>query len=55
MTRLSGLIMIDWLLSILRPKISDKWYGSITIRFENGRIVHLEEKRSYKPPKLKEA
>ena len=44
--------MLDWLIPILKSKVKDKsWFGSVTIRIEAGKIVHLEEKRSLKPPK----
>lgn len=46
--------MLKWLLDLIAPKLTDKqWFGSVIIKIEAGRIVHLEERRAYRPPREK--
>ena len=42
--------MINWILKILDNAVSDKFFGSITINFQSGKVVNCEVKQSHKPP-----
>ena len=39
---------METLINILKKLIIDKFYGKITITFENGKIVHVEKRESIK-------
>lgn len=39
-----------WLFNEIKKRISSKFYGQLTIKFEAGRIVHLEARESIRPP-----
>lgn len=44
--------MIKQILDILKKRIGDKlFYGSITFKFQAGKIVQIKEERSYQPVK----
>jgi hypothetical protein len=42
--------MINWLLKLLDKRSEDEFYGSVTIYFQNGKITHVDEKTTHKPP-----
>lgn len=39
-----------WLSSILASAQSRNWYGTITVKFEAGRMVRVIKEESLKPP-----
>lgn len=41
--------LLKWALEKLHNAVSDKMYGSITFKLENGRIVSSKEEKSDKP------
>lgn len=44
--------MIDQIIEILKSIEGDKkFFGSVTFKFENGKLVYIKEERGYKPTK----
>lgn len=41
---------LEWGISRILDIIANKFYGDITLKFENGKLVHLEHRQSEKPP-----
>jgi hypothetical protein len=42
--------VMQWAISRILDISAGGFFGSITLRFENGKPVHLEHHRSEKPP-----
>jgi hypothetical protein len=42
---------MDWINTVLRKHIQEKFYGKLTISFENGKIVLLKMEQTVKPPR----
>jgi len=40
---------MNWILKIIKDLISRKFYGTLTIRFESGRIVMARKEETIKP------
>lgn len=41
---------LQWAISRILDLIAKKFYGDVTLRFEAGKLVHLEHRHSEKPP-----
>ena len=42
---------LTWIKLIMAPLVGDStYYGAITIRIEAGKIVHVKDERSMRPP-----
>ena len=41
---------LQWAIGRILDIIANKFYGDITLKFENGKLVHLEYRQSEKPP-----
>lgn len=41
---------LQWAISRIMDIVGDDFFGSVTLRFERGKLVHLEHQRSEKPP-----
>lgn len=42
--------MVNWILQILNKAVNDKFFGSVTINFQAGKVQNCEVKQSHKPP-----
>lgn len=45
---------LAWVASQIQQAQRKRLYGEVTIKFEAGRIVHMQEKRNFKPPLKKD-
>ena len=42
---------LAWVASIIQKNQKSRTYGEVIIKMEAGKIVHVDEKKSHKPPK----
>ena len=42
--------MVNWLLQLLNKRCEDKFYGSVTVYYQNGVVTHVDTKTTEKPP-----
>ena len=45
---------VDWVTDLIRSKVSERFYGIVTLHFNNGKIIHAKEEKSLKPPENSE-
>lgn len=45
---------LAWVASKIQQCQHNRLYGELVIKFESGKIVHVSEKKTYKPPSKKE-
>lgn len=41
---------LQWAITKIMEIAKAGFYGSITLKFENGKLVHMDRNESYKPP-----
>lgn len=41
---------LEWAISRILDIVSKGFYGSVTLKFEDGHLVRIEHQRSEKPP-----
>ena len=42
---------MTWFIDLIKKLQTDRFYGTLTLRFEAGKIVHCKREESFKPPK----
>jgi hypothetical protein len=42
--------VMQWAIARILDITAGEFFGSVTLRFENGRLVRMEHQRSEKPP-----
>ena len=46
--------LLRWIAELISPLIDGRFYGSLTLKFESGKLVCVKKEESIKPPTGKE-